>query len=226
MKKIITLVMTFLGIFFIYCTFNNHHINYVSIGDNIMNNNLNNINYNQFIKDFLTKKKWLSSFNTSYYNNSVLSLYRDLLNNRTIKNNDEEYYFKKVLRESDILVISVGMEELSKNYSKNNMTNNYLYFEKMYQRIERLVNEIKKYAKGKILFIGYYNPTNYYDAKTDEFFYDINTKLNRLMMNNGITYIDLYELIKGNSYKDNINSISLNNEGYKKLASIIEFYLD
>ena len=207
MKKIITLVMTFLGIFFIYFSFNNHHINYVSIGDNIMNNNLNNINYNQFIKDFLTKKKWLSSFNTSYYNNSVLSLYRDLLNNRTIKNNDGEYYFKKVLRESDILVISVGMEELSKNYSKNNMTNNYLYFEKMYQRIERLVNEIKKYAKGKILFIGYYNPTNYYDAKTDEFFYDINTKLNRLMMNNGITYIDLYELIKGNSYKDNINSI-------------------
>ena len=224
MKKIITFLLTFLGIFLIYYHFNIHTINYISIGDNVMNNNFNN--YNTFIKEYLIRKEWLGNFNTSFYNKTVLSLYEDIKNNRTIRNGEEDYYIKKVLRESDVLVISVGMEELSKNYNKYNMDHNYIFFNKMYVDIEKLVCEVTKYAKGKILFLGYYNPTDYYDSTTDEFFCDIDIKLNRLMMINDIYYIDLYEQVKGNRYKDNLNSTFLNIRGNEKIAEIIEFYFE
>ena len=74
--------------------------------------------------------------------------------------------------------------------------------------------------------MGYYNPTDYYDSKTDEFFCDIDIKLNRLMMINDISYIDLYEQVKGNRYKDNLNSTFLNIRGNEKIAEIIEFYFE
>ena len=182
--------------------------------------------YNDYVKEYLENKGKLFFFNNSFYNNKISGLTEDIKNNRTIWNNNKEFYIKKILRESDVLVISIGMEELKDNYDKYNINNNYIYFNKMYSAIEKLINEIKKYAKGTILFIGYYNPTIYYDSKTDEFFYNLDIKLNRLMMKNDIVYINMYEIVKGNHYKDNLDTPFLNSYGYKKLATSIEYYLE
>ncbi len=138
--------------------------------------------------------------------------------------NNKDYFIKKVLRESDILIVSVGSLDFFLNYNKYNMKENYIYFNKMYNEINDLIKEIKKYAQGIIIFLGYYNPTNYYDSKTDEFFYNTDVKLNKLMKDD-IIYIELYELVKGNKYKDN-NSVYLNKYGYKKIANIIEYYIE
>ena len=73
--------------------------------------------------------------------------------------------------------------------------------------------------------LGYYNPTNYYDSKTDEFFYDMDIRLNELMMSNDIIYLDLYEVIKSNRYKDSDKHV-LNIRGFKKIANLIEYYLE
>ena len=230
MKKIGFIILTILGLFLIYRHFDNHQINYVSIGDGLIKgmNSKNQINYgyNDFVKEYLKRKGHLSSFNNSFYNNKVSGLTEDVKKNRTIWEGNNEYYIKKLLRESDMLVISVGMEELSNNYDKFNMEHNYIYFNKMYVEIEKLITEIKKYAKGTIIFVGYYNPTTYYDSKTDEFFCDIDIKLNRLMMVNDISYIDMYEMVKGNRYKDNLDTPFLNIRGYEKLAETLEFYLE
>lgn len=182
------------------------------------------INYSDYLKIDLENKIKLMEFNPYFVNENVLNLYQDIINNRTIKVDNKDYYFKKSLRESDFVVISVGMEELGNNYNKYNMKDNYDYFNKMYLNIEKLIKEIRKYAQDKVVFLGYYNPTNYYDSKVDEFFYDMDIKLNRLMLNNDVTYIDLYELVKGNNYKEK-NSVYLNNLAYKKIASILEFYI-
>lgn len=230
MKKIFCVLITLLLIFLIYKQFDNHKINYLSIGDGLirgMNSfNVENYGYNDYIYEYLKQKNKLNSFNNSFYNTKIMNLLEDIKKNRTIWSRNSEFYLKKLLRESDFLVISIGMEELAKNYNSDNMDDNYIFFNKMYIAIEKLIIEIKKYAKGKIVFIGYFNPTNYYDSKTDEFFYNVDIKLNRLMMNNNITYIDLYEMVKGRRFKDNIKTPFLNVKGYKKLAEIIEFYFD
>ena len=108
------------------------------------------------------------------------------------------------------------MEELTNCFDKYNMNNNYSCFNKMYTNISLLINEIKKYAYGKIIFLGYYNPTNYYDGNIDRFFYDVNIKLERLMINNDVIYIDLYELYKENKHDSSLNI---------KIGNIIMFYL-
>ena len=199
MKKLTVLLITILLILLIYNLFCNHKPNYVSISDISINNNLINLNK-------------LGKYN-SFYSPTIIDVYQDIKNNKTIKVDGEIYYLKKVLRESDIVVISVGMQELSSNFSKFDMNSNYNYFNKMYLNIIELIKEIKRYAYGKIIFVGYCNPTNYYDANIDRFFYDVNIKLERLMIDNDIIYLDLYELKKENTDYD------------KKLANAIMFYI-
>ena len=215
------LIITIFGIYLIYCYFDKTSINYLAISDNIM---AVNPNYSNYLKKYL-KNQTFNEYNPYFINYNAILLYHDIKNNRTIRINNTDYYFKKSLRESDIVVISVGMEEFSNNYHKYEMKNNDSYFNKMYLDIEKLICEIKKYAKDKIIFIGYYNPTNYYDSKVDEFFFNIDIKLNRLMINNDITYISLYELVKGNNYKYK-DSVYLNSDANKNIAQIIKFYLN
>ena len=155
-------------------------------------------NYNNNIEKYLATNNILGTFNNYYSAPTINKAYQDIKNNRTIRVDNIDYYFKKVLRESDLLVISIGMEELTKNYSKMDMSSNNNYFNKMYNDILRLIKVIKKYAYGKIIFIGYYNPTNYYDANVDQLFYDMNTRLKKIMHENGIIYIDLYKKKKEN----------------------------
>lgn len=213
MKKIILLIITFVSLFIIYKCFDKNKVNYVCVSDYYINNK---INYNDYIYKYLVNSDRLGTFNINFTNKDTYSIYKDILNNRTIRINNKDFYFKKVLRESDVVIINVGMGELSSFYNKYNMNENNNFFNKLYFDIEKLIKEVKKYAKETIIFIGLYNPTNYYDAKTDEFFYNIDTKLNKLMMNNDINYIDLYELIKNSNNKENISF---------KIASILEFYI-
>ena len=222
MKKIICFLLTILGIFIIYTTFNNNVINYVSMSDILIKKDND---YDNIIKLELKGKHRLNDFNNIFNRNTIVELTEDIKANRTIWEDGKEYYIKKVLRESDILVINIGMKELSNNYSKYYINKNYQYFDKMYNDISKLIIEIKKYAKGTIIFIGYYNPFEYYDSKTDEFFYNLNLKLNRLMINNKIIYIDMYQRIKGNNFKINANQIYLNSRGNIELSRIIKFYL-
>ena len=216
------LLITLVSIYFIYFYFNKTNIDYLAISDNIM---AKNINYSDYLKEEVEKNKKIKEFNPYFINDSIILLYQDIINNRTIRIDNKDYFIKRSLRESDFVIISVGMEELSNNYNKYDMKDNYNYFNKMYLDIEKLINEIKKYVQDKIIFLGYYNPTNYYDSKVDEFFYDMDIRLNRLMVNNNITYIDLYELVKGNSYKEK-NSVYLNNLAHKRIANILEFYIE
>ncbi len=222
MKKTILLILTIFLIIIIYNLFNTKKINYVMIGDNL-SNSLND-NFNKYIYNYLEKSNRLGNFNTLFSSNKIDKLIENIKINKTIRWNNKDYYIKKVLRESDLLIVSIGIIDLYNNYDKYDINNNYKYINKLYDNISNLIMEIKKYTKGKIVFLGYYNPTDYYDSKTDELFYNLDYKLYQLM-DNDIIYIDLYNLIKGNKYKDN-NHIYLNSYAHKKIASIIEFYIN
>ena len=173
MKKIIYFLLTFFGIIMIYSKYNNKYINFLSFNDN-----LGCYYYNELIKNYLNSNNKLLKYNDFFISNNIDSLIKNINNNRTIRYNNQDFYIKKELRESDIIVIFVGQEELY----------------------------------------------NYYDSKSDEFFYNINTKLSNLMAENNIKYIDLYEKIKENNYKN--DNIHLNYAGNKMIMDIISIYLE
>ncbi len=220
LKKTIAFISFIFSFFLIYKLFDNNKINFVSISDYSINSDYN---YNDYLLEYLTNRKRLGTFNNSFVNIDILSIYKDVLNNRTIRVNNNDYYFKKVLRESDFIVISAGMNEIINNYDKYDMNKNKKLFSSIYSNVKLLIKEIRKYSKGKIVFLGYYNPTNYYDSLVDEVFYDLDNKLNKLMLDNKISYISLYELIKGNKYKN--NKAIINKEGFIKISNSIIFYL-
>lgn len=211
MKKIIFLLITVLLVYLIY-NLSIKKTNYLLINDSIIGD-LNN---------YLTVSGKDKIYQFS--NNSIYKVYQDIINNNAIKINDDILYSKKVLRETDIIIISVGMEELNSNFDKYNMNNNYNYFNTMVLNIKNLINEISKYNYGKVVFLGLYNPKPYYDSSIDQFFYNVDIVLNRLMNENNAIYIPLYELIKCNNYRLN-NSIYLNIYGKKSITALIENYL-
>ena len=200
MKKLTILWITFLIIYIIYSLFNVNKINYVSLTDGVLSK------YNDYVRDYLVNNNKLNSFNDIFTTVSINDLYKDIKNNRTIKDNNQEYYLKKVLRGSDVLVITVGTKELSDNFDKFDMKKNSVYFNELYSNIERLIKEIKKYAYGKIIFLGYYNPYNYFDSNIDRYFFEIDNKLNRLFTDKNITYISTYEVMKNNRYNEKLIS--------------------
>ena len=168
----------------------------------------------------ISKKDRLYQFS----NNSIQKVYQDIVDNHSIIINGDIVYFKKVLRESDVVIIDLGMDELSNHFNKYDMNSNYNYFDTILLSIKDLISEIKKYCYGKIVFLGFYNPKPYYDSKIDQFFYEIDLNLNQLMKENNIIYLPLYELIKSNNYRLN-NSIYLNHFGKKSITTLIENYL-
>lgn len=223
MKKIFYIVLTIISIIAIYLEYGNKKYNYVSLTNEFI---INDRNYNNYIDEYLIKNNKLDSFNNYYTNDSIKGLINDIKNNRTIRIKANEYYLKKVLRESNIVVIDICMKKVSDNYSKYDIKNNYYLFNEMFIEIEDLIKEIRKYAKATILFLGIYNPSNYYDSKTDELFYNYNIKLKSMLEKYSVDYVDLYEMIKSNKFKKDNNSFMLNSYGSKYIADIIESYFN
>ena len=98
-------------------------------------------NYN-YIEDYLVNKETIGTYNDLFICSSICDLYKEINNNKTIRVDNKDYYFKKVLRESDVLIINVGMKELSNTFDKYDMNNNYQYLNKLYYDMQNLINEI------------------------------------------------------------------------------------
>ena len=149
--------------------------------------------------------------------NTINSLYQSIINNDTISDS----YLKKILRESDIIIINIGMEEISNFFINNDINKNYINFSKLASDIKLLISEIRKYNYSKIIFVGYYNPIKYYDSKIDSFFYNLELELNNLLKEKDIIYIPMYEIIKTNNYKI-YNTIYLNDLGKRYISKTID----
>ena len=202
MKKLLFLVIIVILVYLIY-SLSLKKTNFLLINDSVNNlSNYINVSNNKLI---------------NIKNNTINSLYQSIINNDTI--NDS--YYKKILRETDIIIINIGMEEISNVFLKYDINHNYIYFNNLISSISNLISEIRKYNYSKIIFIGYYNPFNYYDSKIDSLFYDLELKINNLLKEKDIIYIPMYEIIKTNNYKI-YNTIYLNDLGKTYISKIID----
>lgn len=207
MKKIILILFLFLSCYFIYKITENQELSYLVIGDTIADN------------QYLKNTKDISLYNNDFINEDYRI--KDLINiikyNEEIEINDQDISIHRLLKNSDILIISIGMNDLYYKLNSNN-ENIYTYVNDMVMNMNTLLSEINKYNYQKVLVLGYYNISN----NNNDIFTYLNFKMKKIVTDYQYEYIELNNILKNNQsfYKKNTNFI-LNDKGYQEISKII-----
>ncbi|MBE6157656.1 MAG: hypothetical protein E7160_02560 [Firmicutes bacterium] len=222
-KKALLLLIIISSVFTIYKTNNKNNISYISIGDGyskgIDSYYQINYGYSDYLRDHLKKNNILNKYNKSFTdkNASIDSLYKDIVINRKVKDNN----FKQTLRESEILTMSIGINDLIYRLALTEDMDEYK-LNRIITDIDKslniLIKEIRKYYQKDIYIIGYYKPntSNYYLLKGID-------KLNELYKNNKNVIYIYSENINNNplKYLSNPSNNYPNSIGYKEISTEI-----
>lgn len=209
MKKIISILFLFLLCYACYYIYNKTEDNKISIsliGDNIANNPylLPNEQIKLINKDFI---------NDNYHITDLLNIIKY---NQEIEINNKTESIHKLLKESDIIILSIGMNDIY--YKLNDNTKEiYTYLNNIINNYELILKEISKYDYKDIYILGYYDT---FDKYNDIFTY-INYKLNNLSKTYHYTYLDLKILNNTPNYYQNKDSYDLNKAGYQQIYKLI-----
>ena len=215
MKKLILLIILIIPtIYIIYIFNNNHNINYTSLGDGyaqgINSYGIINYSYSDYLKDYLLDINKLGNYNNefSYKNATINSLYNDIITNKHINNNN----LKQLLRNTDILTLSIGLNDLLFKLSIEDNIKKDIYKEIKYE-YDLLIKEINKYYHKDIYVIGYY--------ATPKVNHNYINELNKILKSNKkIIYINTAFINKNsNKYLLNSNNIYPNHQGYKEISN-------
>lgn len=178
MKKIIPILFLFLSIFACYIIYNlteKDELNYTAIGDIIADNNYKQINQKIIYNNLFT--------NSDYRLTDILNIIKY---NQEKELSDSKISIHQVLKKTDILIISLGMNDI---YFKleDDPNNIYTYINNMLTTYEKILHEINHYDYKQVFVLGYYNVTKEYQ---DIYTY-LNYKLEKLTNTYHYTYIDL-----------------------------------
>lgn len=245
MKKIIIpLLITIFIVYGIYNFYSEDKINYVALGDSLAQgeNPYGEIGYGYAdnIKEYLNAKNKLKSYTKGYAKSGDTT--EDLLNkikiNQKTEIEGETIGIKRALRESDLVTISIGANDLLKDIDLKDLSSinaiNYVEIEnkidKITKDVENVIKEVKKYAKKDILLIGYYNPINKnikQADKMDELIERVDKIYTDICAKENIVYIKISDEFKQNdNFLPNPFNIHPNYEGYEAISAKIIAYLE
>ena len=231
MKKIFILFLIVFLVFLIYKFNDDKLIDYMSLGDSI-NEGINSYGnksygYDDYIKTYLDNNNLLHKYN-SYYSKdkyTILELIDDINDDREIVYDDKTYNIKRELRESDLVTLAIGMDELIEILNENKNKEFSLIkpsLDNMVTNMDNLLKSITSLSKTKIILVGYYNPYNDNSKEIEEVFAYLNQEYQSLANKYKITYIDIYNAIKQDkSYLPNSSDYHLTSKGYLKIANEI-----
>jgi len=217
-KKFLLLIVIFSSVLIIYKNNNKNDICYTSLGDGfakgIDSYGQEDYGYSDYLKDYLKEANRLNVYSKDFTDKEYMinTLYADIIMDKKGKTN-----IKQTLRESKIVTLSIGLNDLLYKLSVTENINQYK-LEKIISDIDKsldvLLEEINKYYKGKIYIIAYYY------KKTDNYYLTEGVKkLNELYKNKkNIIYISS-EKVENNYQKYFLNPSSLypNREGYMEI---------
>jgi len=236
---ILVVLMSFISIsiFFIYDNTYKEEFNYVVLGDSVAAGRnpygVEDYGYAEYVRDYLKGKDKLNSY-VSYAVSGYLTsnVIDDINYNRTVEVNDNEVGLKKALRESDLVTISIGANDLLKGMNLSsipstladrNVTNKQI--DSTIDEIKELLRLIKQYAKGDIIVVGYYNPLPSlakYKSKIDAVVEYADKEYESLCNSMGIHYVRVSDVISRNSdYLPNPLDIHPSIKGYEAISKEI-----
>lgn len=248
MKKHIKLIVFVLSMLIVFYTYNkflnqNSKIIYIPLGDSIAEGMtpFGNIDYGytDYIKDYLKDNDKLSFYTKKYTKSgyTINDLKRDIYDNKVIIEDNNKYYLKEILRESDLVTLTIGANDLIKGLSIDDIPVKLLNIKRIKKDIdevikayEELIILIKKYAKGEIIVTGYFNPLpkmSEYKEDINEIVKYFNYKIEELADEYNIKYVDLFNSLYSKDYFSNPLDIHPNKIGYeiiaKEIYKVIEY---
>lgn len=175
MKKILFFIMIFVLVYFIYSCITDRKIKYLYIGSNSY------YKYNILIKENYNTREYTEYIRDDDYR--VMDLINEIVDNKKV--NDRR--FQNLLVKANIMVISIGTNDLSYKEKLN-----YNYVDELIDDIEKLMVLVRKYNKDKIYMLGYYNKNEYYKYA--------NRRLKEICESNNIKFIDIEKSISKQLY--------------------------
>ena len=226
LKRIIFL-LTIIIILLINVYTKDNKIYYISLGDGLSlgvnSNNYISNGYSDYIKEYLENNKRLKFYTKEFSKEDarITDIINDIKNNREITIDNKKITLQYALSKSNIITISLGLNEILYKYSNNtNMSYMYDYIDSYIKDMNKLLELIGKYNNRTIFILGYYNPINHQEL--DKYIIYANDKLINLCNKNKINYVDLYNIFKNNNNLIyNINNSYPNSDGYKLIANEI-----
>lgn len=171
-RKYILFFISILGVLIsilIYLNLQNNKINIISIGDSYSKGL-----YNDYLKDHFKSISRLETYNLDY---SILNLKSDQLLKIITKNESTNTVpIKQAISKSDIVIIFIGIEEITQNGN----INLYIY------NMDKIIKNVKKLNNKDIFLLGLPN-------KEDKI-KDINNWLEKIAKKYKIKYIDIESL--------------------------------
>lgn len=152
---------------------------------------------------------------------TIDSLYNTLLSEQKMSNKNTNQTLKTILRDSDYLTMSIGLNDLlyklslTSNFTTENLN---LIIAEISTSFDNLITEIRKVYNREIYVVGYY------DLTTDNKFLNTAvTKLNNIYKSHpDVIYISTKELTENpNVFLPNPNSYYPNYKGYQLISNKI-----
>lgn len=176
-------------------------------------------NYNDYLVKYLDEQKKIDNYYSNFNEagESAKSLLTKINNNAL--NNNKKIKIKQAIKESDIITISLGIDELNDYARKNNLgstkINGFL------EKYENVLKEIRKLNNKKVIIIGIYKTYLVNENKVTK----INKELNNLSTKYNCLFIDITDLAYS-LYLPSKNDIYLNYKGqeaiYQKIIAKLE----
>ena len=214
LKKLLILIIFIIPTIYIIYIFNNkNNMNYTALGDGyaqgINSYGIEDYGYSDYLKDHFIEINKLKNYNKNFTNKNMTinSLYNDIISNKHINNTN----IRQLLRNTDILTLSIGINDLLFKQSIEELNN--INFKEIKSQYNLLITEIKKYYYNDIYIIGYY-PNIKVNRKNID-------KLNQILKSNRkVIYIDTTFITKNNNkYLSNYKNIYPNTLGYKEISN-------
>lgn len=243
-KKLFIIIMTLLLVFIIYTVNADQTYTYVALGDSVAlgQNPYGEINYGytDYIANYLKKNDLLRSYTKGY----AVSGYRttDVINDinlgKTIDIDGEQVNIKKALREANLVTISIGANDFLQKLNVSSLDkkippldNLKKIIDEIIPDIEKTLATVKRYAKGQIIVVGYYNPlpslfkTN--STELDLLFAYAKEEYQKICNKYNVDYVDVYETMKKDAdYLPNPFDIHPNTKGYEAISKEIISFLE
>lgn len=243
MKKYIKPIVFIIALFIVYFTYSifikqNNKIIYIPLGDSISEGmtpyNSVDYGYTDYIADYLKSKNNLSFYTKKYTKSgyTIKDVKNDIEDNKVIEINNKKYYLKEMLRESDLVTITIGANDFIRGMTLESITNKTIDVKKIKKDADLISNNfkellklIKKYAKNQIIVTGYFNPLprltkpkesideviKYYDYLVEEICEELN-----------VEYVEIFDIMEKNSevFSNPLN-IHPNKKGYELISKEI-----
>ena len=231
MKIILVLIFFSLFIFITYIENSKDDINYTILGDkDIFSNNIISKNFSDLIYEELSSIKDFGFYSKDFIENDIRVI--DLINNINSNKKIDNITIQNILTRTNILILGVGNNEINYKISKLDMKENndyimYSYLDQLLIDIQSLINLIKEYQKDNIIFLGYYNDTG--NKNNDKYYIYINKQLEKIMKDNDICFINLFNILNKNEdyltinlpiYITNDGNIAIFNKIYSKIDEL------